>query len=129
MELIYKAFDGKEFSNEIDCRAHEDSLKADEFESQLHLWDEDRCILKLDTELLEDFCRVMYFRCDTEEAYKFVLDLNVAEGYAKGLTGAGANITWWWNEQRTQWEHLEDKLATIQEELDILNSMCFKEEE
>ena len=129
MELIYRAVDGKEFSNEIDCRAHEDELKAAEFESQLHLWDEDKDVLKLDAELLEDFCRVMYFYCDTEEAYKFVLDLNVAEGYAKGLTGAGANITWYWNEKETRWEHLEDKIATIQEELDILNSMCFKEEE
>lgn len=130
MEIIYRAFDGKEFSNEIDCRAHEDELKASEFASNIHLWDEDKDSRELTAELIEDFNLIMYFRCDTEEAYKFILDLNVKEGYAKGLPSHnGANITWWWNEQKVQWEHLKDKVATIQEELDLLNSMCYRGDE
>ena len=126
MKIIYRAVDGKEFDSEIDCLHHEDKLKAAEFVSKIHIWDEDKDHLELNADMIAEFSRVMYFRCDTEEAYQFVLDLNVKEGYAKGLPSHnGANITWWWNERNTQWEELKDRIATIQEELDLLNSMCY----
>ena len=124
MTIIYRALDGTEFSNEIDCRAHEDELKAEEFASNIHLWDEDKDSRELTAELVEDFSLVMYFRCDTEEAYKFILDLNVKEGYAKSLPSHnGDGITWMWNEGEVKWQPIKDEIDMLQEKISDLMAL------
>lgn len=123
MTIVYKAVDGKEFDTETKCREHEDALKAAELISCVHLWDEDKDHIEVTADILNEFDPVMFFRCDTEEAYKVILDILVNDGYAKGLTNKGDGTTWMWNEGEVKWQPIKDEIDMLQEKISDLMAL------
>lgn len=120
MTIVYKAVDGKEFDTEIECREHEDALQAAKLISCVHLWDTNKEHIEVTGDILNEFDPVMFFRCDTEEAYKVILDILVNDGYAKGLIGKGDGITWMWNEGEVKWQPIKDEIDMLQEKISDL---------
>ena len=125
MELVYRAVDGKEFNNEIDCKAHEDSLKAKEFAGKIHLWDQDKDVVEVTSDIVNDFDHVMFFRCDTIEAYKFILSILETDSYTKGLADPinGIGVTWAWDEADIMWVNVTTLIDQLTEEIACYKSM------
>lgn len=117
MTIVYKAVDGKIFDTDKECIKHENNLKAAKLVSSVHLWDQDKDIVEVTGDVIDEFDKVMFFRCETEESYKVILDLLVDDGYAKGLINGGVGITWMWNEGEVKWQPIKDEIDMLQEKI------------
>lgn len=83
MEIIYRANDGNEFTNEKDCLNHEEKI-AEEYDfSNIVMLDKEMEVLKTNTkdDILNAIDYVCYFSVETEKDYNKIVNLLKKAGY------------------------------------------------
>lgn len=137
MEVIYRANDGKEFDDELDCRNHELQL-------EVHKLEKSGGIIALDyyneniPNYLECFEKVYHIYFANEEVIaeletifnKFtnegldIADKDLDELFENGLPNAK---TWYhWNDCADQFESDEDKIKQLQDHIEAYDNILKK---
>lgn len=137
MEIIYRAKDGKEFDNELDCTNHELQLEVHKLEKTGGIIALD-CYREKIPNYLEFFEKVYHIYFANEEVIteletifnKFtneglsIADKDLDELFENGLPNAK---TWYhWNDFEDQFECDEDKIKQLQDHIEEYDNILKK---
>lgn len=90
MEIIYRAFDGKEFFDEYSCEEHERQTKAKEYEGEITGFNCHGFSLNISNNFTEFIDEVCSIGVKTENAVKFIQEAYKGEELARVCTKVGA---------------------------------------
>lgn len=112
MEIIYRAFDGKEFFDVYSCEEHEQQIKAKEYDEEITGLDRYGLPLSI-TDNLEEFTNKAHFvGVKTERAVKFIQEAFNGEGLALVCTKIGAYKYLWMEDEWMSIDNLINKLKS-----------------
>lgn len=104
MEVIYRAFDGKEFFDEYSCEEHEQQIKAKEHNGEITGFDYYGLPLSIIDNLAEFVSNAYFIGVKTESAVKFIQEVYKGEEFAQVCTKVGA---YKYTYKTGEWENID----------------------
>lgn len=112
MEVIYRAFDGKEFFDEYSCEEHEQQIKAKEYNKEITGFNYYGLPLSIIDNLAEFVDGAYFIGVKTESAVKFIQEVYEGEEFARVCTKVGA---YKYVCETDKWENIDTIIAELEQ--------------
>lgn len=114
MEIIYRAFDGKEFPDEFSCEEHEQQIKAKEYKKEITGFSYYGLPLSITNNLAEFVSNAYFIGVKTESAVKFIQEVYDGEEFARVCTKIGA---YKYIYETDEWENIDTIIKKLKSDI------------
>ena len=128
MEVLFKAFDGKIFTDEDECRDYELELEYKNVDKDIVLLDAHGGVM-LDSIQNVDLDRIFTIVVKSPAAADFLNNLFDEAGIYTPDGGFSAYTAFWWDDEKNKWidvsvkiGKLKDEIVFFQEKLNLLSN-------
>jgi hypothetical protein len=122
MEIIYRAFDGKEFDDEEECLDYELKVKTENFTKSNHLAFFDKNGDRLNTSIFKALVEAEFISIVTKNAFEIVE--KVGKDY--GLAFPPKCGFWTWDSSKEDWVDIDDKIEELTKTLHFYHLLRLK---
>lgn len=119
MEIIYKAFDGKEFDDEEECLDYELKIKTENFTKNNHLAFFDKEGNRLDISIFKALNEAEFISISTEDAFEIVERIG-----DKSCLGYPSDCgLWQWDDDHDKWIRVDYKIEELTKILNLYHKI------